>query len=173
MRRSRSAMKRETYSLNKNEYRSSTLHRAADPSGFFCLAGLKTRTQSAPRRASLPVTLDRAGSTRRAGSRKIRSGDFSSNRRWTKKLNNPPGFEYKRFSGLRSLWATFMSCRCFTATQISYIISAASETIKEKNLHQRLVERSARISRCETQLFVSFLGQRYAPSPVRVIRNHP
>lgn len=44
-----------------------------------------------------------------------------------------PGLEYKRFSGLRSLCAIFISCKCFTATQISYIICAASIKKKEKD----------------------------------------
>lgn len=37
-----------------------------------------------------------------------------------------PGLEYKRFSGFKSLWVMFMSCKYLTATQISYITCAAS-----------------------------------------------
>ena len=38
-----------------------------------------------------------------------------------------PFLEYKRFSGLRSLCAMFMSWRYLTAMQMSFINSAASE----------------------------------------------
>ena len=38
-----------------------------------------------------------------------------------------PLLEKRRFSGLRSLWAMFLSCKNFTALHISFTISAASE----------------------------------------------
>jgi len=42
-------------------------------------------------------------------------------------LRNIPFLEYNKFSGFRSLWAMFKSWRNFTARQIFFINSAASE----------------------------------------------
>ena len=44
--------------------------------------------------------------------------------------SHSPLLEKRRFSGLRSLWAMFLSCKNFTALQISFTISAASETME-------------------------------------------